>query len=128
MCCRGLHVLANPAYLSGFLCSALPCVAPYCVPGGIRVVSTHRGSGKLCRLITRTPSSQFPQSHFSAHRMDSQLDEHTPGALNHARGRLRMRGYPITKCVVDTLALYCEGNLGANGQPRRSGHLRLPYW
>jgi hypothetical protein len=30
---------ANPAYLKGFLFSALPSFAPYCVPGGIRVVS-----------------------------------------------------------------------------------------
>jgi hypothetical protein len=34
-----LHELANPAYLSRFPFSALPCVAPYCVPGGVRVVS-----------------------------------------------------------------------------------------
>jgi hypothetical protein len=39
MRCRGLHRLANPAYLSLFLFSGLPCVAPYCVPGGVRVVS-----------------------------------------------------------------------------------------
>ena len=30
-CCRGLHDVANPVYLSGFLFSALPRVAPYCV-------------------------------------------------------------------------------------------------
>src|SRR5215211_975455 len=39
MRCRGSHRLANPLYLMGFLCCALPCVAPYCAPGGIRVVS-----------------------------------------------------------------------------------------
>src|SRR5918994_680586 len=44
MRCRGLHRLANPAYLSRFPFSALPCVAPYCVPGGVRVVSIVRGS------------------------------------------------------------------------------------
>jgi hypothetical protein len=27
-------------YLGGFLCSWLRCVAPYCAPGGVRVVST----------------------------------------------------------------------------------------
>jgi hypothetical protein len=37
--CRGLQRLANPAYLGGFLFSGLLRVAPYCVPGGIRVVS-----------------------------------------------------------------------------------------
>jgi hypothetical protein len=35
-----LQRLANPAYLGGFLFSGLLRVAPYCVPGGIRVVST----------------------------------------------------------------------------------------
>src|SRR5918994_5856861 len=39
MRCWGLHRLANPAFLSRFLCSVLPSVAPYCVPSGIRVVS-----------------------------------------------------------------------------------------
>src|SRR5215217_619478 len=36
MRCRSLHGLANPAYLGGFLCSALLRVAPYCVPSGVR--------------------------------------------------------------------------------------------
>jgi hypothetical protein len=31
--------VANPAYLEGFPFPALPPVAPYCVPGGVRVVS-----------------------------------------------------------------------------------------
>jgi hypothetical protein len=39
MCCRGVQRIANPAYLNDFLFYGLPCVAPYCVPGGIRVVS-----------------------------------------------------------------------------------------
>ena len=39
MCCRGLRGLAIPAYLGGFLCSALLRIAPYCAPAGIRVVS-----------------------------------------------------------------------------------------
>jgi hypothetical protein len=34
-----LQRLANPAYLSRFPFCALLGVAPYCVPGGIRVVS-----------------------------------------------------------------------------------------
>ena len=41
---QALQGVANPAYLEGFLCSRLPRVAPYCVPGGIRVVSKARGS------------------------------------------------------------------------------------
>jgi hypothetical protein len=42
MRCRGLHSLANPAYLSPFPFSALPSVAPYCIPGGVRVVSAEQ--------------------------------------------------------------------------------------
>src|SRR5215208_6536243 len=36
---QGLHRFANPAYLGGFLFSGLLRVAPYCAPGGIRLVS-----------------------------------------------------------------------------------------
>src|SRR5919107_6359153 len=36
---QGLAGVCNPAYSSWLLFCALPCVAPYCVPGGIRVVS-----------------------------------------------------------------------------------------
>jgi hypothetical protein len=32
--------IANPAYLSRFLFCGLPGVAPYCVPAGVKVVST----------------------------------------------------------------------------------------
>src|SRR5215212_4230312 len=39
MCCRGLHAVAKPAYLSRFLFSALLRVARHCVPGGVRMVS-----------------------------------------------------------------------------------------
>jgi hypothetical protein len=34
--------IANPAYLGGFLLSGLLRVAPYCVPGDVRVVSEIR--------------------------------------------------------------------------------------
>jgi hypothetical protein len=37
--CGSLYELANPLYLSWFLFSGLPCVAPYCVSGGVNVVS-----------------------------------------------------------------------------------------
>jgi hypothetical protein len=40
MRCRGMQGIADTAYLEGFLFSVLPSVAPYCVPGGVRVVST----------------------------------------------------------------------------------------
>ncbi|MDQ5827733.1 MAG: hypothetical protein M3441_26630, partial [Chloroflexota bacterium] len=38
-CCRGLLRVANLAFLSSFLFSGLPRVAPYRVPGGVSVVS-----------------------------------------------------------------------------------------
>ena len=37
MRCRGLHRPANPAYLSQFLFSALRCVTPYYVRGGVNI-------------------------------------------------------------------------------------------
>jgi hypothetical protein len=40
-----LHGLANTAFSSGFLCSGLQAVAPYCARGGVRVVSENRGFG-----------------------------------------------------------------------------------
>jgi hypothetical protein len=67
MRCRGLHKVANPPYLSGFLCSGLLRVAPYCVPGGVRVVSSDVsfqvlagsiGGLKLVRALIRTPRGE----------------------------------------------------------------------
>ena len=37
--CSGLHGVADPVYLSHFLSSALPSVAPYCAPSGVRAVA-----------------------------------------------------------------------------------------
>src|SRR5215218_4901125 len=37
--CRDLQGIANAAYLEGFLFPGLLRVAPYCVPGGLRLVS-----------------------------------------------------------------------------------------
>ena len=42
MRCRGVQGIANAAYLEGLLFPALLRVAPYCVPGGIRMVSGGR--------------------------------------------------------------------------------------
>src|SRR5215213_864997 len=47
MCCRGVQGLANLPFLGRFLCSALLSVAPYCVPGGIRVVSSCCGRASV---------------------------------------------------------------------------------
>jgi hypothetical protein len=51
--CRDVQGVAKPAFLSCFLCSALLRVAPYCVPGGIRVVS----GGDRLRLTGASPST-----------------------------------------------------------------------
>ena len=52
--------LANAAYLEGFPYSGLLSVAPYCVPGGIRVVST---SVDYCGLVSgKSPFRFVPQS------------------------------------------------------------------
>jgi hypothetical protein len=40
---QGFTGVANAAYLSRLLFCRLPRVAPYCVPGGVRVVSGGRG-------------------------------------------------------------------------------------
>jgi hypothetical protein len=44
MRCRGVQVVAESAFLGRFLFSGLQSVAPYCVRGGVRVVSGLRGS------------------------------------------------------------------------------------
>jgi hypothetical protein len=58
MCCRGLHRNANPAYLSRLLFSGLPSVAPYCAPGGIRVVSNGIDSFSLDSPLNLARSAQ----------------------------------------------------------------------
>ena len=60
MGCSGLHRVAHPAYLSRILFSAMPCVASYCVPGGVRVVSEAGGwhlSDPLASEIRKTVAS-----------------------------------------------------------------------
>jgi hypothetical protein len=44
MRCRGVQGIANSAYLEGFPFPALLRVAPYCVRGGVRVVSGGPGA------------------------------------------------------------------------------------
>ena len=53
MRCSGVQGLANAAYLSDFLFSGLLRVAPYYVPGGLRVVSIEVHS---CSTIVLTPN------------------------------------------------------------------------
>ncbi len=63
MCCRGLHNLENPAYLSRFPFSGLPCIAPYCVPGGVRVVSSGVGFQVLAGSIGKLRSAEVEALH-----------------------------------------------------------------
>jgi hypothetical protein len=51
MLCRGLHSLANPAYLSRFPFSGLLSVAPYCVLGGVREVSNDLNANTEAHLL-----------------------------------------------------------------------------
>src|ERR687885_1789879 len=51
---RALQGVANPAYLKGFLCTGLPRVAPYCAPGGVRVVS--KATAARPATVTHDPS------------------------------------------------------------------------
>jgi hypothetical protein len=61
--CRGLHGLAKPTYLKGFLFSGLHRVAPYCAPGGIRVVSSRCESGTRGCPVSQTPSGPILHSY-----------------------------------------------------------------
>ena len=75
MRCRGVHRLASPPFLGGFLCSGLLPVAPYCVPGGIRVVST-----EAWLLHDPTPSYTHPKyaQHLADHAsMQLTLDRYS---------------------------------------------------
>ncbi len=54
MRCRDLLRLANLAYLSRFFFPGLPRVAPYYVPGGVRVVSSEEIEAVLERFDLKT--------------------------------------------------------------------------
>jgi hypothetical protein len=58
MRCRGLQEFANSVFLKAFLFSALLRVAPYCVPGGIRVVSNGIDSFSLDSPLNLARSAQ----------------------------------------------------------------------
>jgi hypothetical protein len=52
---QGLHGPANLPYLSRIIISTLPRVPPYCVPNGVRVVSSH----PRIRVALSSRSSSF---------------------------------------------------------------------
>src|ERR687889_487521 len=59
MRCRGRHEFANGPYLRGFLFCVLRCVAPYCVPGGVRVASMAPDDRGSCEIqCTRRTSAR----------------------------------------------------------------------
>ena len=106
MCCRGVQGIANPAYLGGFLFSCLLRVAPYCVPGGIRVVS----NGRL--QYGRDPRSMpgtMPLT--SAKRVLRRAKYHPP----MGRHALRL-GLVVTLAVLALSA--CGGGGSAQGQAK----------
>src|SRR5215208_2955452 len=79
MRCRGLPGVANPAYLSRFPFCALPCVAPYCALGGLRVVS---GGGRLSLAATVIPEALKRRASYSnvthAQLSDPGIERHSP--------------------------------------------------
>ena len=78
MRCRGLHGLANPAFLSRFLFPVLLRVAPYCVPGGIRVVSKgprlSTVSGIIGPALCRIADTTFREDPFLRGRVNGQAE------------------------------------------------------
>ena len=58
MCCRRLQGFAKPAYLKEFRFCALHWVAPYCVPGGVKVVSNGIDSFSLDSPLNLARSAQ----------------------------------------------------------------------
>ena len=56
-----MHGVAKPAYLGVFLCSGLPRVAPYCVPGGVRVVSISTSHYRLEEALNNPPAMSRPR-------------------------------------------------------------------
>src|SRR5215204_5593968 len=94
MHCRGLHGFGKPAYLGGFLCCGLLRVAPYCVPGGIRVVS---------RLIA-------PAVHLRGHSVARICFQPAGGGFVYLPRRLYSAGihYIIGKSSPSVLMSGCE--------------------
>jgi hypothetical protein len=83
MRCRGVQEVANPPYLKGFPFPALLSVAPYCVPGGIRVVSSRVGSRQITRrrfLCQQTPFEYVLSS--VEMRVDMRAGRRRPGKFN----------------------------------------------
>jgi hypothetical protein len=55
-----MHSLAIPPYLKWFLCSGLLRFAPYCAPGGVRVVSLE-AQGCFTIMLTHSTRSRYVQ-------------------------------------------------------------------
>ncbi len=79
--CQALHTIADPLYLSRFLFSALPRVAPYCLPGGVKVVSVFR-----CSPAASVGSGQPKLWPFTAASPRKKVVQKLLGALNLCPG------------------------------------------
>jgi hypothetical protein len=76
MRCRGVQGVANAAYLEGFPFPALLSVAPYCAPGGVRVVS--REALLLHVLLSRSTDPKLVQFLLGHHAsIQLTLDRHS---------------------------------------------------
>src|SRR5215216_1769484 len=91
---RGLHGLAESAYLSLFLFSHLHAVASYCARGGISVVSISSSLRhcmgremknrnrvllsfrRICKWVTNSENTRVPQNSYSQVRQDERLPWH----------------------------------------------------
>ncbi len=74
-----LQTVANPAYLGRFLFTALPCVAPNCVRGGIKVMSAVCGS---------RAANSFALDTFCGHQRSNRIPGPNPYSCSGTRWRI----------------------------------------
>jgi hypothetical protein len=86
-----LHSIANPAYLTGFLFSGLPRVAPYCARGGVRVVSNITlVATERCRpqdAREKTPEEEAERLKELLHRVERAKDSYRRDECEETRER-----------------------------------------
>src|SRR5919112_3718228 len=104
MCCRDVHSLANPAYPEGFPFTALPCVAPYCACGGVRVVSTAVAAcsplGRpIILLSTRSDRASTRGWRFGFTAMQGLAAHRASGGLLYLSSRQDERGEELPTCT-----------------------------
>jgi hypothetical protein len=86
--CWALQEIANSAFLGGFLYSGLLCISPYCVRGGVRVVSIS-SSYSPDTVVHLRPArfNLWKMEGQRLHRSDASLKLRSPRSLRRAPGR-----------------------------------------